>query len=863
MNVPGHISTSILWPQGAEIVKGATPLSFGIDLPAGRVSETCPLQVETANGIRLSAQGTVLGRWHDGSARWLLVDCVAPAGTRLQDAWQVRFDRDASVDCKRTATIEVEDQDHAVVVRREEWSLSFDKSTGTWAALKASKPVAKGELPQLTDAHGRKHVASKVKVSIEASGPIRATITVEGCYHRAGGLRVVARWSMFAGTELLEGDITLHNPRRAKHKGGLWDLGDSGSILLKDFTQAVSLVDSKQSEIRLRCEAEQEVRTANDRVEIYQESSGGDNWNSRNHVNRLGNVPMKMKGYVCKTDGEALTALRAQPIVEISSGNSAVSVEIEHFWQQFPKAIECRDGEVQLRLFPGQFGDLYELQGGEQKTHRIWLKLGSTSIANRSLPTNERHQARSLSLKAIPGLPDWNNVDAATMARFDQLAEEFLSGPRGLYANRELVDEYGWRNWGDLHADHEEQHYRGPQPLISHYNNQFDVVQGFLLQYLRTGDSRWMDLAEPLARHVIDIDIYHTSQDRPAYSGGLFWFTDHYLHAETSSHRTYSRKNAPRDGSYGGGPSACHNFTTGLLLYHLLTGNPLAREAVLSLANWVIAQDDGSRTVFGLVDDGPTGMASATSSASDHRPGRAAGNSINALLDAWVLTNDVQYLQYAESLIRRCVHPRQDIDSLSLLDAEKHWSYTVFLVSLDKYLQAKFEAGQLDENYDYALASLEHYGRWMAANERPYLERPEKLEYPTEAWAAQEFRKANILRLAARYADARWANAMRQTGKSLADRAWSDLLQFPTRTTARAMAVVLVEGILDAQLRCDSARISTASSRIVDATNFPPPLNFLPQRERIKKQLRTASGVTALLATASCPNRWPRILNHR
>jgi hypothetical protein len=77
------------------------------------------------------------------------------------------------------------------------------------------------------------------------------------------------------------------------------------------------------------------------------------------------------------------------------------------------------------------------------------------------------------------------------------------------------------------------------------------------------------------------------------------------------------------------------------------------------------------------------------------------------------------------------------------------------------------------------------------------------------------------------------------------------------------MAVVLVEGIRDAQLRCDSASISTASSRIVDATNFPPPLNFLPQRERIKKQLRTASGVTALLAKASRPNRWSRILNHR
>ena len=362
-------------------------------------------------------------------------------------------------------------------------------------------------------------------------------------------------------------------------------------------------------------------------------------------------------------------------------------------------------------------------------------------------------QPQSLSPQAIPGLPDWTNADPTTLARLDELAEEFLTGPQGLYANRERVDEYGWRNWGEIHADHEELHYRGPQPLISHYNNQFDVLLGFLLQYLRTGDERWMDLAHALARHVIDIDIYHTTEDRPAYSGGLFWFTDHYLTAATSSHRTYSRHNAPKHGDYGGGPSACHNFTTGLFLYHLLTGNGQARDAVITLADWVLAQDDGSRTVLGLVDDGPTGMASASSDALDHRPGRAAGNSINALLDAWLLTGDARYLAHAESLIQRCVHPAQDIVALNLLNAEKHWSYTVFLVSLDKYLKCKESRGQIDDAYRYGRDSLVHYGRWMLENERPYLDRPGELEFPTEAWAAQEFRKANALRLAAAYAE--------------------------------------------------------------------------------------------------------------
>jgi hypothetical protein len=743
--------------------------------------------------------------------------------------------------------------------------VEFDKRTGGWHARLGGGDVARASLPEVLDARGRRHVPTVKHVRLAAAGPVRATVEIEAEYRRLRGLRVVARWSVFAGTDCVLAEITLHNPRRARHRGGLWDLGDPGSILLKDFTQTIALVGGATA-VRFRREPGEAMQSAAGGVEVYQESSGGENWQSRNHVNRHGEVPLRLRGYRAVAAGQVSAGLRAQPVVEIVGERVAVAAQIKDFWQQFPKAIEAGGGEIRLRLFPGQFPDLHELQGGEQKTHRCWVSLRVVAKASEGPPNFPRPvQPLSLSPQAIPGLPDWTNAEPTILARLDELVEEFLTGPRGLYANRERVDEYGWRNWGDLHADHEEQHYHGAEPLVSHYNNQFDVLLGFLLQYLRTGDGRWMDLAHPLARHVIDIDIYHTTEDRPAYSGGLFWFTDHYLHAQTSSHRTYSRHNAPRQGDYGGGPSACHNFTTGLLLYHLLTGDSQARDAVVTLADWVIAQDDGSRTILGLVDDGPTGMASASSSALDHRPGRAAGNSINALLDAWLLVGDARYLAHAESLIQRCVHPAQDIDELHLLDAEKHWSYTVFLVSLDKYLRCKTAAGECDAAYGYGRDCLLHYGQWMRGHERPYLDRPDELEYPTEAWAAQEFRKANALRLAAAYADPGAAACMLRRGEELAERAWSDLLAFSTRTSARAMAVVMVEGVRDAALRRPSEaarRFGAAGLPPSSHTDYPPHCDFLPQRERVKRRLRSPAGVAALLARAVSPARWPRILNH-
>ena len=112
-----------------------------------------------------------------------------------------------------------------------------------------------------------------------------------------------------------------------------------------------------------------------------------------------------------------------------------------------------------------------------------------------------------------------------------------------LDARRASIDEYGWRNFGDLPADHEQTHYAGSNTIVSHYNNQFDMIFGGILQLASTGDLKWFDLLDPLARHVMDIDIYHTSEDRAAFNGGLFWHTDHYVDARSGTHRTYSRHN--------------------------------------------------------------------------------------------------------------------------------------------------------------------------------------------------------------------------------------------------------------------------------------------------------------------------------
>jgi hypothetical protein len=147
----------------------------------------------------------------------------------------------------------------------------------------------------------------------------------------------------------------------------------------------------------------------------------------------------------------------------------------------------------------------------------------------------------------------------------------------------------------------------------------------------------------------------------------------------------------------------------------------------------------------------------------------------------------------------------------------------------------------------------------MAEHELPYLDRPEQLQFPTEAWAAQDLRKANVLRLAARFeTDAVAAKKMHQRGAELADRAWHDLQAFPTRQTARAVAIVMTEGSIDGYLR--SNRASAMPKSAATNYNFGKPAVFIPQKLRIRHASRSPLGILRLLLSAMRPAAWLRII---
>ncbi|MEO8256563.1 MAG: hypothetical protein ABI868_04375 [Acidobacteriota bacterium] len=838
------------------------PITVGLPLPRGLIQDPDRIGLVDASGRDVTVQAQPTERWPDGSIKWALIDFHATGPLEPERVYRLHLDRDGPRDpdgrADRTGDVRVTQTGDRIVVDTGAARYEMRPGTGfpfaavTCGTAAAIEPSACALV--VTDATGRSWPASITGTAVEVRGAVRSVVRLDGVVGPPDQpmMRVVARVHFFAGSAATRVAVTLHNPRRAHHAGGFWDLGDRGSVYFRDASIRIGL-PAPAAAVEWMPEIGAAMETLGVPFEIYQDSSGGEHWSHPTHVNRQNTVPCTFRGYRLQAGSSRRDGRRATPAVRVPHAAGSTALMVEHFWQNFPKAIEVERGAVILRLWPQQSADVHELQGGERKTHRFTLAFGGDPMASDAL-----FWGRAPALGAAA--PRWY-ADAAAVPylspaaedsdpRYQRLVGAAIEGPDTFDHKREVIDEYGWRNFGDIYADHENAFSRTAAPIISHYNNQYDAINGAAVQFMRSADRRWWRLMSELAAHVTDIDLYHTDLDKSAFNHGLFWHTYHYVPAAMSSHRSYPRL----PGVSGGGPANEHNYAAGLRLHWLLTGDPMSRDAAIGLANWVIGMDDGRKSMFRWLTTADTGLASATQAPDFHGPGRGAGHSILVLLDGHRLTGDRRFLAKAEQLMRRCIHPADDVAALNLLDAERRWSYTVFLQAIGKYLDYKRELGEIDRLYAYGRAALLRYARWMADHEYPFLQKPEILEYPTETWAAQDMRKCEVFAHAAQHAAAPDRRRFIERAQFFFDDSVSTLLDSATRTLARPVVLMLSNGFMFVGPHAMPER---ASDNEESTAGFGAPTAFVPQKVTAKKRAAAlALTAAALLVMALTTVVW-------
>lgn len=851
--------------------RACASIRTGVPLPRGAVVADDQFDLVAPDGRTSACQTRSLAEWPDGTIKWMQVDATTAVPRNSSGVYVLRR-RTAATAAAPAATpaksmlstvpggLKIDTGRALFEFATGEPHLLFRASTG------ANPRVSERGSWVRAQAGSNTYWSRIDALEVEESGPLCVVLGARGrLAGKAGdiGLELGLRFRFAQGSAVVEMEVLLRNPRAAAHRGGLWDLGDSSSVRLTDVSLGFE-PSAAATGIDWYTEGPGSGVTAAGGGAwcLHQDSSGGEHYDCANHVDSRGASTVAFRGYRILT-AEPLTpatardGLRATPCLTVHSAEGWIAATVLAFWQNFPKALRWTGRALEIGLFPAESA-VTELQGGEQKRHTVLFEVGEAA-ATTEIPARQRPLV-------VYTLPDWTERSGAvpyvvpqsteTSDDYRRYVDNIIDGPANFFAKRERIDEFGWRNFGDLYADHEAVRHMGDAPFVSHYNNQYDFIHGALLHYLRSGDGRWWQLADDAARHTIDIDIYHTGADRAAFSGGMFWHTDHYLPAATATHRTYSRSNAAGPG-YGGGPSNEHNYTSGLLLYHYLSGDPEARLAVLQLADWVIAMDDGSRTLLAVVDAGPTGDASKTASNDYHKPGRGAGNSINALLDAYALSEDRRYVAKAEELIERCIHPADDVAALTLDQPERRWSYLVFLQVLGRYLEFKRELGELDYAFLFARDSLLHYADWMVDHERPYLQWLDRVLIPTETWPAHDIRKCHVLHFAARYGRQEDRGRYRERAAAFFQSAVSDVQTFPTALLTRPLVILCVYGPVHAYFLRHADGVDSPTRRRV---RYGAPVEFVSQRGRLRAALPRRVRLVVRELGRALADRLPRAL---
>lgn len=354
------------------------PVIVGIPFPKGMLKDENYLSLFDSEGNQVPLQKQIMSKWPDLSLKWILLDFLADCQPNSTSSYNLRFQNLPSDQYLYTDKINITDGDSflsidtgkAIFILDRKTFFPFQRVTVSGAEI----IDASNSTVRLTDENQMDYIPIIKNISIETGGLMRSTIRVDGHFEsveRKVFCGFFARLFFYAGKSLTKIEFTIINTKAAKHPGGLWDLGDEGSVYFNDLSFNFALLEKNDTSILWKTKINEEQTQLNgNRVEIYQDSSGGENWDSPNHVNKHGKVMNSFKGYQVIADGLLEEGHRATPSITIVAGNRAITSAIKNFWQNFPKAIKANNNLSPLITLSTRlsyavlllfFGDIYPI----------------------------------------------------------------------------------------------------------------------------------------------------------------------------------------------------------------------------------------------------------------------------------------------------------------------------------------------------------------------------------------------------------------------------------------------------------------------------------------------------------------------
>ena len=452
------------------IYRNSEPVTMGIPWPKGCLNPTDVLSMQDPDIGDIPLQSCILAYWDDRSIRWLLLDfqiSLKPNSSKILKLFYYNSGRSLDI----ASAIKIEESGKAI--RVDTGSAVFSVGKGIFKPFEQIFVENTGFLQDggtritLVDCENHEALPHIEHITFTTRGPVRTTLKCDGTFRKATGCPVAsfaAYIHFYMKSSLVRMDFTLLNENMAKHPGGLWDLGSEGALFFKDLTVHIPFQSDEIAVPALKAfkEDPDSDMLANDNefrvfptlskgLIVYQDSSGGENWQSRNHVNRNGEVRHTFRGYRVLDGSEKIDeGHRICPTVYLSDGEKSIAAAVQYFWQNFPKALETEKNTLLVRLFPKYFDDGYELQGGERKTHTLYFAADTGANAYPDLNwiqyslTPKATPQWYASCRVFPGLLPQDEDPSPELA---SLVDSAVEGEKSFIRRREIIDEYGWRTF--------------------------------------------------------------------------------------------------------------------------------------------------------------------------------------------------------------------------------------------------------------------------------------------------------------------------------------------------------------------------------------------------------------------------------
>jgi hypothetical protein len=598
-------------------IRKLRPVTGGVPIAEGAAPEGSVFALRDDDEKPVPVQTSVLARWRDGSARWVLLGFQANPAADGEQRYVLHWGDALQPVGPDMPVCSVGGDD--VALRSGEVTVSVGGEDLLNLADRFDVALS------LTDADGELCEATVESAGIETSGALRSTLALVGSFGTQTGKRLFQfrlRASVYAGLSLVRLEPMV-----------LVD-ADAGVI-------------QRVHDLWLRlC-----PRSPAGRTRI----GGAPGWDGHaDYTEALFQVDDAHCLLEGTLDGEGS---KAPGWAELEDADGVAALALRDFWQQWPKALDVSQFGLSVGLLPdfseGDFahlepwykhqylfdGDCYRLRTGQARRWDIWVDLGGDgeSLA--------KHVNAPLVPIADPGQAIatgvWDEIAPAgtpAMAEYDAWAENLFSA----YCHSiEVERDYGAMNWGDWFG---ERH-------VNWGNHEYDTTNQILIQFARTGDPRYLHAADAAARHSAEVDtVHHVNPDLAAHFGPR----DDYparpgmVHQHTVGHVSgfYSNEQIRQllvEHGVGDSPAPylCvdpynlgHIWTQGLVRHYFLTGDPFLKETVEKIGE-NLAQ---------LVEDGQYPFLGHS------HCGRTAGWTLLALAGAYELDFDDRYLTAMRSI---------------------------------------------------------------------------------------------------------------------------------------------------------------------------------------------------------------------